>query len=300
MRRPRFKPDDRPMFYHVFNRVAGEPADFPFGYREKEFFIRLLHKLNAFYSVKVVAYQTMSNHFHMVIHAPAEPPTPKEVCARYNAYHKGRRTLTPDDSRCAKIGARMRDISHYMQTLEQEFARWYNRTRKTRRRGHVWAERFKHTLLGSAHAVLECCKYLEMNPVRAGIARNPADWRFSSYGAWCGTGHHPFEANIKAVLLPFLAVDYPFETPDDLRAALKESFSSAKAEKSEARETEFTTAIHRRVRYWADGLVIGSELFLLEMVSRSQGILRARVRGFVKARAPDDSPLYCYKQLRTT
>ena len=290
MRRPRFKPADRPMFYHVFIRMAGEPVDFPFSYKEKEFFIKLLHKLNTFYSVKVVAYQAMSNHFHLVIHAPADPPTPEEVCARYNAYHKRRDPLTPEDSRCARIGARMRDISHYMQTLEQEFARWYNRTRKTRRRGHVWAERFKHTLLGSAQAVLECCKYVEMNPVRAGIARNPADWRFSSYGAWCGTGHHPFEANIKDVLLPFLAVDYPFETPDDFRAALKAAFSAPDTDG----EAEFTTA--RRVRYWVDGLMIGSELFLLEMVSL--GRLKARDRGFVKARAPDESLLYCYKPLR--
>ena len=188
MRRPRFKPDDRPMFYHLFNRVAGEPTDLPFGYKEKEFFIRLLHKVNAFYTVKVVAYHVMSNHFHVVAHAPAEPPTPEEVCERYNAYYKGRRTLNPSDPRCAKIGARMRDISHYMQTLEQDFSRWYNRTRKTRRRGHLWAERFKHTLLGDAQAVMECCKYVEMNSVRAGIDRNPAESRFSSYGAWCGKG----------------------------------------------------------------------------------------------------------------
>ena len=50
-------------------------------------------------------------------------------------------------------------------------------------RGILWADRFKHTLLGDSRAVWQCVKYIQMNPVRARIVSNPADYRFCSYGA---------------------------------------------------------------------------------------------------------------------
>ena len=297
MRRPRFKPDDRPLFYHLYNRVAGEPEFLPFGPKEKERFVQLLHQLDLFFTVKVVAYQVMSNHFHLVVQAPKELPTPEEICRRYKAYYGGRRILTPSDPRCAKLGQRMRDISWYMQMLEQKFSRWYNRTRKTRRRGSLWAERFKHTLLGDAQAVWSCCKYVEMNSVRANRVLNPADYRFSSYGAWCGRGRHPFEAHVREILLPFLAGVYPVQTPAELREAFRIAFAGIVAQPANAdgQVAPFTADLDRKVRYWVDGLVIGSELFVQDMIIQSRGILRARTRGLSRTKA---TPLCCYKQLR--
>jgi hypothetical protein len=40
MRQPRLKPVDRDVYYHAYNRVAGDPSDRPFDDREKEEFIR--------------------------------------------------------------------------------------------------------------------------------------------------------------------------------------------------------------------------------------------------------------------
>ncbi|MBN1269418.1 MAG: hypothetical protein JXB04_07520 [Kiritimatiellae bacterium] len=304
MRRPRLKPDDQPLFYHLYNRVAGEPAFLPFDSREKEHFIRLLHRLNLFFSVKVVAYQVMSNHFHLLVHVPQEPPAPNETCRRYKAYYHGLRTLDPASPRCQEIARRMRDISWYMQTLQQQFTRWYNRTRPTRRRGGLWADRFKHTLLGNARAVWECWKYIEMNPVRAHMVAHPADYRFSSFGAWSGQGSHPFRDNLRQALLPCLADIYPFESEVQLYATLQDVFADIQGVPTEpdGKVSRFTVHLDRRVRYWVDGLVIGSELFVQDMVLRSRGILRRRARGFTRARSPDADahslPLCCYKQLR--
>lgn len=304
MRRPRLKPDDRPLFYHLYNRVAGEPAFLPFGPLEKGHFVRLLHRLDVFFTVKVVSYQVMSNHFHLVVHVPQEPPEPEEVCRRYKAYYRGRRTLDPASERCREMGRRMRDISWYMQTLQQQFTRWYNRTRRTRRRGGLWADRFKHTLLGDARAVWECLKYVEMNVVRAQMVRDPADYRYCSFGAWRGLGRHPFEAHVGEVLLPSLEELYPFQTLRQLQEALREAFAETQGEgvaaEPEGRVASFTVRLDRRVRYWVDGLVIGSQLFVQDIVLCSRGILRVRARGFTRARAPDATfiPLCCYKQLR--
>jgi REP element-mobilizing transposase RayT len=303
MRRPRLKVNDTAVFYHLYNRVAGEPGFFPFGPAEKEHFLRLLRSLDSFFTVRVVAYQVMSNHFHLIAHVPAQPPSPDEVCRRYKAYYRGRRTLEPSDPRCVMLGRRMRDISWYMQVLEQQFTRWYNRTRPKRRRGALWAERFKHTLLGDARAVWECWKYLEMNPVRAHLVSDPATYRFSSYGAWSGRGRPAFEENLRAVLLPALQEIYPFQGLAQIYDSLRQAFAELRGVEvhPDGKLVAFTIHLDRRVRYWVDGLVIGSDLFIRNLACRYEGILRTHCRAFTQAKAKDQTafPLCCYKQLRS-
>jgi hypothetical protein len=60
---------------------------------------------------------------------------------------------------------------------------------------------------------------------------------------------------------------------------------------------QFALHMDRRVRYWVDGLVIGSELFINDVVTRSEPHLNTRRRGVNRARDPG-STLCCYKQLR--
>lgn len=276
MRRPRLKPDDIPMFYHLYNRVAGEPDHFPFGPAEKEKFVHLLHRLQKFFTVEVVAYQVMSNHFHLLVHAPEDTPSPEEVVRRYAEYHGGRQTIAINDPLCDELGQRMRDISWFMHALQQQFAAWYNRSRTTPRRGGLWAQRFKHTLLGGAEAVWACWKYIEMNPVRAGIVTDPADYRFSTYGAWSGKGRYPFEQNLKRRILPILQGIYPYASVEQillsLRHALCGAGSAATRQKDDLSET--ITMLDRRTRFWVDGLVIGSAVFLRDIIARSSGILK--------------------------
>lgn len=51
MRQPRLKRTGQDTFYHLYNRVAGEPGYFPFKKPEKEKFIQVLRKLEAYYTV---------------------------------------------------------------------------------------------------------------------------------------------------------------------------------------------------------------------------------------------------------
>ena len=85
----------------------------------------------------------MSNHFHILLHAPAQAPSPEEMCRRYRAFHRGQRTLEPDSPACRAWQARSRDVSWFMRHLQQLFTIWYNRTRPLRRRGSLWAAHFK-------------------------------------------------------------------------------------------------------------------------------------------------------------
>lgn len=50
-----------------------------------------------------------------------------------------------------------------------------------RRTGSLWEGRYKSSLVESERYCLACYRYIELNPVRAGICANPGDYRWSSY-----------------------------------------------------------------------------------------------------------------------
>jgi putative transposase len=69
--------------------------------------------------------------------------------------------------------------SQLMQRLGQHYVQYVNRT--YRRSGTLWEGRFRSCLAQSEDYVLACYRYIELNPVRAGVVRQPADYRWSSY-----------------------------------------------------------------------------------------------------------------------
>lgn len=57
--------------------------------------------------------------------------------------------------------------------------------------GHVFGERYKAVLVDKEAHHLECCRYVVLNPVRAGICADPAEWPWSSYAATAGLARRP-------------------------------------------------------------------------------------------------------------
>jgi len=72
-------------------------------------------------------------------------------------------------------------ITHLMQDLGRKFVRYINDT--YRRTGSLWEGRFKASLVDSETYLLTCMRYIEMNPVRAGMTQHPGEYRCSSYAA---------------------------------------------------------------------------------------------------------------------
>jgi len=68
-----------------------------------------------------------------------------------------------------------------MKHLGQRYVQYINRT--YRRSGTLWEGRFKSCLAQSDAYVLRCYRYIELNPVRARIVRDPRGYRWSSYAA---------------------------------------------------------------------------------------------------------------------
>jgi putative transposase len=65
------------------------------------------------------------------------------------------------------------------QDVGRLYVRYFNKTYK--RTGTLWEGRFKSSLVQSEHYLLSVYRYIELNPVRAGMVEDPADYGFSSY-----------------------------------------------------------------------------------------------------------------------
>jgi len=73
------------------------------------------------------------------------------------------------------------DISTGMHGLNGAYAQWFNRRHGFD--GHLFQSRFHSVLLQTNWHLLELSRYIVLNPVRARLCRDPADWRWSSYRA---------------------------------------------------------------------------------------------------------------------
>jgi len=282
MRTSRIRVDHTNTWYHCFNRTVGTKDDLPLKRADKEQFVNILQRVSLLYGVRIAAYQVMCNHFHLLVHAPMDLPTVEEMCERYKRFHRGNLLLDPDSPACERWRKRCRDISWFMRHLQHLYTVWYNRSRPVKRRGSLWADSFKHTILEDGAAVWTCWKYIENNPVRAKMVKHAGEYRFCTYGMWRQSGVHPFSENIRALILPMMGLQTHEELLDLLTSELA-------AETPEREEQGFGLTIRRRVSYWTDGLVIGSELFIRNVMAGHHP--RAHVHRLAKA--PSDGPALC-------
>lgn len=157
-----------------------------------------------FSGCRVLAYCLMSNHFHILLEVPpmAEGGLSDEgllnrlaglyaeVFVAGVAVELVEAGRTGNENRAAEIHGRftyrMHDLSQFMKGLLIRFTRWFNRTHS--RTGTLWEERFKSVIVESGVAARTLAAYIDLNPVRAGMVKDPADYRWSSYGEAVGGG----------------------------------------------------------------------------------------------------------------
>jgi putative transposase len=73
-------------------------------------------------------------------------------------------------------------MSRMMQTLGRNYVGWFNH--RHQRSGTLWEGRFRSSVIESDGYLLACMRYIELNPVRAGLAASAADY------AWSSARHH--------------------------------------------------------------------------------------------------------------
>ncbi|MCP5139747.1 MAG: transposase [Chromatiales bacterium] len=113
--------------------------------RDYAYYLANLHEWKQRYEVEVHAWCLMTNHVHLVL-------TPRQ----------------PD-----------KGISDLMRRLAGRQSRYVNRLE--RRLGTLWCGRFHSSVIDTDAYLLACLRYVELNPVRAGMVDHPADYAWSSH-----------------------------------------------------------------------------------------------------------------------
>ena len=139
--------------YHITSRGNEKKAVFK-GPSDREAFLKILAHVNKRYHWICHAYCLMDNHYHLVIE-------------------------TPDGN-----------LSIGMRQLNGVYTQTFNRRHE--RAGHLFQGRFKAILIQKESHLLEVCRYVVLNPVRARRVERPGEWEWSSYLATSGRGNlHP-------------------------------------------------------------------------------------------------------------
>ena len=93
---------------------------------------------------------------------------------------------------------RMWDLSEFMKAVKQKFTQWYNN--RNGLSGTLWEGRFKSVLVEDGYAARMTAAYIDLNPVRAGMVKDPKDYRWCSYGEACAGGEHAQQGLLEVML----------------------------------------------------------------------------------------------------
>jgi putative transposase len=269
-------------YYHLYNRVTGMKSYLPFGNEEKEYAFNLINDLSRYFLLEIISVCWMGNHCHIVLYAPGEAPDLATAAKRHNAYYAKRGDQLDPVSHAPQltiIAQRMVDISFFMSQVQQRMTLLVNHS--VGRQGVLWSSRFKSTILDGERALWTCVKYLELNAVRAHLVDDPATYRFSTWGRFCGSGTHPFARNfvthlrhcLGEVAVHWSAAEIYAEFRGELVRSMAEDAGhdsdAVLAAKSEAKLAPSAAELAAlRMRYWIAGGIIGSERFVREAAAR--------------------------------
>ena len=300
-------------YYHLFNRISGCRGEHPFTDIDKEYGFRLLRNLCDYFLIEVISAAWMGNHFHLVVYAPApdELPSLEIIAKRHNDYYKSMRKsfkygpslpiIKPKNEKMSQqAGLRMIDISRFMAAYQQRFTNVYNETRE--RHGQLWSGRFKSVILDKGNSLEACVLYVELNPVRAGLTDSPADYRFTTWGRFCGSGKHMFHDNfIKHMKLNNQDTDlFTYFRGEMTRIVVSETGASSEeiydAKQTALRKESMQIRYLRRTRHFRDGAILGSKLFIRQMGSKFTDPARAHKKQLSRGTSPTGNPIYLFPQ----
>ncbi|MCW9014219.1 MAG: transposase [Gammaproteobacteria bacterium] len=138
--------------YHIVQRGNNREACF-IEVENYLYYLELLREVSARYGMSLHAYCLMTNHIHLLV--------------------------TPGTNTT---------ISNTMKVVGSRYAQYINK--KYNRTGTLWEGRHKSSLVQSDKYFLICSRYIELNPVAAGMVKSPEEYKWSSYhfNAWGDAG----------------------------------------------------------------------------------------------------------------
>ena len=134
--------------YHIYNRGVQRSTIF----REPENYLFVIRRVKRYvkqFSLSVIAYCLMPNHYHLLLRQDGEEPAgllPQRV---FNSYTKA-----------------------YNKRYEQT--------------GTLFEHRYQAKLIKSSNHLFHLCRYIHANPVKDGLVADSADWPYYNYLEWVG------------------------------------------------------------------------------------------------------------------
>ncbi len=189
-------------YYHICSRtvrkafLCGVDKDTGTSYEHRRCWIeKRIFQLSSVFAIDICAHAVMHNHLHIVLHVDFEQVknwTTTDVLERWHRLFKGthltqqyqkQQTLSKFELAMVESTAqiykqRLMDISWFMRSLNEPIARQANKEDNCT--GHFWEGRFQSQALLDEGAILSCMAYVDLNPVRAGIAKIPEKSYFTS------------------------------------------------------------------------------------------------------------------------
>jgi len=138
--------------YHITSRGVQQSAIF-IDDRDRSALLALIASTLPAYEARTFAYCLMGNHYHLVLET------------------------------------RQPNLSALMHRINAIYSQSFNR--RHGRQGHLMEGRFKALHVDRDNYLLQVCRYVDLNPVRAGLASTPLDWPWSSYRAHIGLSAAP-------------------------------------------------------------------------------------------------------------
>ena len=133
-------------YYHIHNRGIDRKRIF-FNDANYEFLIKLIKRYKDRYSVSILAYCLMPNHYHMLIRQDKDIP-----------------------------------IYHFIRTLFNSYVQAVNKQQG--RKGSLFEGRFQYVHVDKDEYLFHLCRYIHMNPVKAKLVSQPVEWPYSNYRDW--------------------------------------------------------------------------------------------------------------------
>jgi len=284
----RFKAVDTAAWYHIHSRVAGCRGEYPLSepLAQRNLMELLQHYCTAYFC-QAAAFSVMGTHYHLVVHFDQPTVVPRDELERRAHYlypsKVSKRVIAQwSDEQWERFRKRLFDVSELLRNIQSAFARWYNETYE--RRGTFWGGRFKSVYLQQGNAVLDCMLYVDLNPVRAGIVERPEEWQGSSVylreigeDEWLLPLSEVVNAGSEAdALVEYRAqLYYRGSVPTKPGQAV---IPDHVVEAEEKRGFAVRGVYRRRLGYFVDGLVIGTEEFIRSKLQllREAGVYKRR------------------------
>jgi putative transposase len=322
--------------YHVMSRTCG--GEVFLDDVEKEALRRVIARMAEFSGIKVVTYCLMGNHFHLLAEVPhreswvqrfagaeGEAKLFDHLRVLYSRAYLGllrdelsdlraRGLVALAEQRIEAMKKRFCNLSLFVKEVKERFSRWFNK--RHGRRGTLWMDRFKSVLVeGQGEALRTMAAYIDLNPVRAGLVKDPKDYRWCGYAEALGGTRRAQRGLCKALGKPVdgwhsagAAAAYRCllhaegrEVKDAQNEKVVErgiTVESARAVLAAGGKLSAAELVRLRVRYFTDGVILGSKEFVEGIFDTQREQFSPKRKHGSRRISESAEPFYTLRQLR--